>query len=99
MIARFLYPLVNLIQHHSRRRVASRRVAKDERIIELNLLNQVSRLRVVVIGFSGESDDYISGDGDSLSCLTHAPDKVDIFFGRVSAMHRFENIIGTGLDR
>src|SRR6476469_9506862 len=59
LIARFLHPLFDLILHFSCRCFAARRVAKNERVVELNSLHQLARFFVILIRFARETDDHV----------------------------------------
>ena len=53
----------------------------------------------IIFGFTRKSDDDISRNGDAFSCLANPPDKIDIFLGGVSAVHRFQDFIRPRLHR
>src|ERR1700751_4701965 len=60
MVALFFDRLRHLISHFGRRSVLSGRILKYEGIIESHLVDQLSGLRIVTFGLSGEADDDIS---------------------------------------
>ena len=60
LVARLLYGLVDLIRAWSRQGVfASRRIAKDESIIELQLFDEIAGCFVIGIGLARKADDDI----------------------------------------
>ena len=93
MIALFFHVFVNLVRHGRGRRVLSRGITKHECVIELDLFSQRLRLFEIVVGLARKSDDDVGGNCDSLPRLTNTTDKIDIFLGRVSSMHRFKNFV------
>ena len=91
MVAALFDVFVDLIRHFRRRCIAPRRISKHEGIIEFDFFDQSVGLLVIIVRFARESDDDVSRDGDSLSCIADLPDKIGIFFGGISPVHRLQN--------
>jgi hypothetical protein len=88
-----------LIWHLHSRRIAPWRIAKNKRVIKLDFFNQISRLFIILFGFTWESNDDVGGNCNALACVSNAVNKIDIFLRRVGSMHHFENSVGAGLQR
>src|SRR5207237_225615 len=99
VIAALFNPFVDLIRHSSRRCIAPGRVTEYESIIEFDFVDQGAGLLVIIVRFARESDDDVSRDGDSLSCIADLPGKIGIFFGGISPVHRLQNPIRARLHR
>ena len=83
LIALLFDVLIDLIRHFRGGRLAARRIAKNERVIELEFFNQIARMPVIVVGFARKSHDDIGGNRDTLACVPDAANKIDIFLRRV----------------
>ena len=102
LIALLFHALVDL-RHRRGRRVAANGIAEDERVIELDLLDQIARPPVIVFLFAGKTDDHIGRDCDFVTRLPDAIDQRAIFLGGVGPMHRLQDAIrariGAGDER
>ena len=99
VIAALFDPFVDLIRHSSRRCIAPGRVTEYESIIEFDFFDQSARLIEIIFRFARKSDDDVSRDGDSLSRIADLPDKIGIFFGGISPVHRLQNPVRARLHR
>src|SRR2546428_8927690 len=91
VIAALFDPFVDLIRHSSRRCIAPGRVTEYKSIIEVDFFDQSAGLLVIIVRFARKSDDDVSRDADSLSRIADLPDKIGIFFGGISPVHRLQN--------
>src|SRR5438552_14175258 len=93
VIACFFDRLGYLFRHFRGGCLASRRVAKYERVIKLNVFNQIACLLVIALRLTRKPNDNIGRDRDPLACSSNPMNKIDIFFRGVSAMHRLKNLV------
>ena len=93
MIAALFDVFVDLIRHFRCRCIATRRISKHEGIIEFDFFDQSARLLVIMFGLTRKSNDDVGRDRDSLSRVADLPDKIGIFFGGISAVHRLQNFV------
>ena len=63
------------------------------------MFNQIARSPIIGLGFAREANNDVGRNRDAFARLPDSPDKIDIFFRSVSAVHRFEDLVGTGLQR
>src|SRR4029077_1285520 len=99
VIAALFDPFVDLIRHSSRRCIAPGRVTEYEGIIEFDFFDQSAGLIEIIFRFARESDDDVSREGDSLSRIADLSDKIGIFFGGISPVHRLQNAVRARLHR
>ena len=88
-----------MVAHLRGGRIASRRIAKDKGVVELDLSDKLARLLVIALGLAGKTDDNVGGDRGAVARLPDAIDKIDIFLRGISPVHCFQNFVGTGLQR
>src|SRR6476660_9290567 len=99
LIALFFQIFVDLIRHFRGGSIAPRRITKHESVIELDFLDQIARLFIIFFCFARKSDDYISGYRNAVARPPNSPDKVDVFFCRIRAVHRFQDFVRARLQR
>src|SRR5215467_10371589 len=87
----------DLIWHVRGGSTAPGRIAKDKRIIKLDLFSQVSCLAVIILRFAGKTDDNVGRDRNAVARPPDSPDQIDVFLCGVWSAHGFENLVRTGL--
>lgn len=95
MVALLFDTLINLSWHRSGLRSASRRITKNEGVIELDVFNQFPRPLVIGLIFTRETDDHVSSQSYAWSALSNAIYEGEIFLRSVRPMHRLQDSIGT----
>src|ERR1700761_25351 len=63
LVALHLHVLRQLALHRGGRRVAARRVAEDEAVVEADFAHEIARLLEVLVRLAGKADDDIRGEG------------------------------------
>jgi hypothetical protein len=87
-VSLLLYCFRNLIRHCRRRRVSSRRIAKDKGVIEFGFGDEIFCLLVILFDLTWEPNDDIGGQGDARSSRAEPMNQFHVLFRRVSPMHR-----------
>ena len=99
VIPGFFYGVGHLLLHLRGRRALTFRIFEDEGVIESNPVRKFMRPGIVVVGFARETNYNVRGDRDLRRHGANPINERDEFLGRVGAMHRFQDPIGTGLQR
>ena len=97
MVAFFFDAQADLVGHGGGDGVAPRGVLEDEGVVELDAFDGGFGLLVVVVGFAGEADDDVGGDGEVWPGFAHGFAEVNVFFVLVGAAHEGEDAIAAAL--
>ena len=94
-----LHVFRNLIVHVGGRRAGARRILERERAGEADLVDQLHGVAEIRVGFAGEADDEIGGEGELGLRFAQAIDDAQIIVAGVVAVHRVEDAVGARLHR
>ena len=89
----------NLVVHVGGRRAGARRIFERERGGKADLVDQLHGVAEIGIGFAGEADDEIRGEGEQRLRRAQALDDAQIIVAGVSPVHGVENAIRSRLHR
>src|SRR5262249_36701495 len=98
-ISCFLYSVWHLLLEPRCGGVFPFGVFKYEGVVESNSVNKITRLGVVFIGLSRETDDNVGSKRNPGRDETNPVNELRIRFRGISAMHRFQDPVGCGLQR
>ena len=81
------------------RRARARAVGEAERAVEVDVLDELHRLREIGVRLAGEADDEIRGERNLGPLGAQLPDGRLVLQRRVAALHRRQHPVGTRLHR
>ena len=62
-------------------------IFEDERVFEAAAADQICGCQKILLGFAGEADDEVAGDGDAVDQLPRPLDQLDVLLPRVASIH------------